>query len=131
MEVTENKNAEMLTRNQTVESLIESNNGGRGYARNVKRIIRVEMKNFRCAIRTFTQTENKKTRIYTNSACVMNDILFPEGWEKKWPKFHNALMSYRKDNKKRNQHDDAPDALTGVYEMHAKKGGKKKIRARN
>lgn len=131
MEVTENKNAEMLTRNQTVESLIESNNGGRGYARNVKRILRVEMKNFRCAIRTFTQTENKKTRIYTNSACVMNDILFPEGWEKKWPKFYNALMSYRKDNKKRNQHDDAPDALTGVYEMHAKKGGKKKIRARN
>lgn len=131
MEVTENKNAEMLTRNQTVESLIESNNGGRGYARNVKRILRVDMKNFRCAIRTFTQTENKKTRIYTNSACVMNDILFPEGWEKKWPKFYNALMSYRKDNKKRNQHDDAPDALTGVYEMHAKKGGKKKIRARN
>ena len=131
MEVTENKNAEMLTRNQTVESLIESNNGGRGYARNVKRILRVEMKNFRCAIRTFTQTENKKARIYTNSACVMNDILFPEGWEKKWPKFYNALMSYRKDNKKRNQHDDAPDALTGVYEMHAKKGGKKKIRARN
>lgn len=131
MEVTENKNAEMLTRNQTVESLIESNNGGRGYARNVKRILRVEMKNFRCAIRTFTQTENKKTRIYTNSACVMNDILFPEGWEKKWPKFYNALMSYRKDNKKRNQHDDAPDALTGVYEMHAKKGGKKKIKARN
>lgn len=126
MEVTENKNAEMLTRNQTVESLIESNNGGRGYARNVKRILRVDMKNFRCAIRTFTQTENKKTRIYTNSACVMNDILFPEGWEKKWPKFYNALMSYRKDNKKRNQHDDAPDALTGVYEMHAKKGGKKK-----
>ena len=131
MEVTENKNAELLTRNQTIESLIESNNGGRGYARNVKRILRVEMKNFRCAIRTFTQTENKKTRIYTNSACVMNDILFPEGWEKKFPKFYNALMSYRKDNKKRNQHDDAPDALTGVYEMHAKKGGKKKIKARN
>lgn len=131
MEVTENKNAEILTRNQTIESLIESNNGGRGYARNVKRILRVEMKNFRCAIRTFTQTENKKTRIYTNSACVMNDILFPEGWEKKWPKFYNALMSYRKDNKKRNQHDDAPDALTGVYEMHAKKGGKKKIKTRN
>lgn len=131
MEITEAKNAEMLTRNQTVEALIESNNGGRGYARNVKRILRVDMKNFRCAIRTFTQTENKKTRIYTNSACVMNDILFPEGWERRWPKFYNALMSYRKDNKKRNQHDDAPDALTGVYEMHARKGGKKKIKSRN
>ena len=131
MEVTESKNAELLTRNQTGEALIESNNGGRGYARNVKRILRTEMRNFRCAVRTFTQTNNKKTRIFTNSACVMNDILFPEGWNKKWPKFYNALMSYRKDNKRRNQHDDAPDALTGVYEMHARKGGRKKIRARN
>lgn len=131
MEVTEPKTSEMLTRNQTTEALIESNNGGRGFARNIKRILRTSLRNFRCAVRTFTQTENKKSRIYTNSACVMDDILFPEGWEKKWPKFHNALMAYRKDNKKRNQHDDAPDALTGVYEMHARKGGRKKIRSRN
>jgi predicted phage terminase large subunit-like protein len=131
MEVTEQKNAELLAQNQTAEALIESNNGGRGYARNVKRILRTELKNFRCAIRTFTQTENKKTRIFTASACVMNDVLFPEGWEKKWPKFHQALMSYRKDNKKRNQHDDAPDCLTGCYEMHARKGGRKKIHQRN
>lgn len=131
MEVTETKNAEMLTKNQTVEALIESNNGGRGYARNVKRILRADMRNFRCAIRTFTQVENKRTRIYTNSACVMNDILMPDGWDRRWPKFYNALMSYRKDNKRRSQHDDAPDAVTGVYEMHARKGGKKKIRARN
>lgn len=131
MEVTEPQNADMLNRNQTTEALIESNNGGRGYARNIKRILRTELRNFRCAIRTFTQTENKKTRIYTNSACVMNDVLFPEGWERRWPRFYSALTSYRKDNKKRNQHDDAPDCLTGVYEMHAKKGGSKKIKARN
>lgn len=131
MEVTERKQAEMLSKNHTVDSLIESNNGGRGYSRNVKRILRTEHRNFRCAIRTFTQTENKKTRIYTASAQVQNDILFPEGWEKKWPRFHQALMSYRKDNKKRNQHDDAPDCLTGVWEMHSRKGGKKKIKQRN
>lgn len=130
MEVTEPKQAELLTRNQTVDCLVESNNGGRGYSRNVKKILRVEHRNFRCAVRTFTQTENKKTRIYTASAQVQNDILFPEGWEKKWPKFYQALMSYRKDNKKRNQHDDAPDCLTGVWEMHSKKGGRKKIRQR-
>lgn len=131
MEVTEPQNADMLNRNQTAEALIESNNGGRGYARNIKRILRTELRNFRCAIRTFTQTENKKTRIYVNSACVMNDVLFPEGWERRWPQFYSALTSYRKDNKKRNQHDDAPDCLTGVYEMHARKGGSKKIKARN
>lgn len=131
MEVTEPKQAGMLARNQTVDCLIESNNGGRGYSRNVKKILRTELRNFRCAIRTFTQTENKKTRIYTASAQVQNDILFPEGWERKWPKFHQALTSYRKDNKKRNQHDDAPDCLTGVWEMHSRKGGRKKIRQRN
>lgn len=131
MEVTEPKQAEMLTKNGTVEALIESNNGGRGYSRNVKRILRVDLRNFRCAIKTFTQTENKKARIYTASANVQSDILFPEGWERKWPKFYKALMSYRKDNKKRNQHDDAPDCLTGVYEMHARKGGRKKIHLRN
>lgn len=131
MEVTEPKQAEMLTKNGTVEALIESNNGGRGYSRNVKRILRVDLRNFRCAIKTFTQTENKKARIYTASANVQSDILFPEGWERKWPKFYKALMSYRKDNKKRNQHDDAPDCLTGVYEMHARKSGHKKIHLRN
>lgn len=131
MEVTEPKQAEMLTKNGTVEALIESNNGGRGYSRNVKRILRVDLRNFRCAIKTFTQTENKKARIYTASANVQSDILFPEGWERKWPKFYKALMSYRKDNKKRNQHDDAPDCLTGVYEMHARKSGRKKIHLRS
>ena len=131
MEVTEPKQAEMLVRNQTTEALIESNNGGRGFARNVKRILRVDMKSFRCAVKTFTQTQNKSTRIFTASAQVQNDILFPEGWEKKWPKFHAALMTYRKDNKKKNQHDDAPDCLTGVYDLHARRLGRRKIHRRN
>lgn len=131
MEVTEGQQAAMLHRNQTVDCLIESNNGGRGFQRNVKRILRSDMRNFKCAVRTFTQTNNKKSRIFTNSAQVQNDILFPEGWEKKWPKFHQALMSYRKDNKRKNQHDDAPDCLTGVYEMHSSKSRGKKLKRKN
>lgn len=131
MESTEPKQAEMLTLNQTVDCLIESNNGGRGFARNIKSLLRRKYHNFRCVVHTFTQTQNKKSRIYSNSAGVQNDILFPEGWEKKWPKFHSALMSYRKDNKKRGQHDDAPDCLTGVYEMHSRKARYRGIRRRN
>lgn len=131
MEVTEPKQAQMLAVNGTIDCLIESNNGGRSFARNVRRLLRVDMKNFKCAVNTFTQTQNKMSRIFTNSGSVQNDILFPEGWEKRWPKFHAALMSYRKDNKKKGQHDDAPDCLTGVYEMHSKKIRKKKIKARN
>ena len=131
METTEPKQAELLTRNGTVDCLIESNNGGRGFSRNVKRILRTDMRNFRCVIRTFTQTQNKKSRIFTASAQVQNDILFPEGWEKKWPRFYKALMSYRKDNKRQRQHDDAPDCLTGVWELHARKSQNKKIKKRN
>lgn len=131
METTEPAQAEMLTKNATAECLIESNNGGRGYARNVKRILRTTLKNFKCVVNTFTQTQNKKSRIFTASANVQNDILFPEGWDKKWPKFYQALMGYRKDNKKRNQHDDAPDCLTGVWEMHAQRVRRKKIKLRN
>lgn len=130
METTEPATARMLSRNGTVETLIESNNGGRGFSRNVKRILRENLKNFKCVVKTFTQTENKRTRIYTYSAQVQNDILFPEGWEKMWPKFYKALTSYRKDNK-RSQHDDAPDALTGVLEMHARKARKRKVKRRN
>lgn len=89
------------------------------------------MRNFRCAVETFTQTNNKYVRIYTQSANVMSDILMPEGWERKWPAYYNAMMSYRKDNKKRNQHDDAPDATTGVYEMHAARDNRKGIKQRN
>lgn len=131
MEVTEVKQAMMLTTNQTTECLIESNNGGRGFSRNVKTRLRTVHRNYSCAVNTFTQSQNKKTRIFTASACVQNDILFPEGWERKWPAFYKALTSYRKDNKRKNQHDDAPDALTGVYEMHSRKARKKKIKHRN
>lgn len=131
MEVTEPKTAELFARNNTVRARIESNNGGRGFARSVKRILRVVMRNFRCAVETFTQTNNKYVRIYTQSANVMSDILMPEGWERKWPAYYNAMMSYRKDNKKRNQHDDAPDATTGVYEMHAARDNRKGIKQRN
>lgn len=131
MEVTEVKTSELLDRNQTVRALVESNNGGRTFARMVKSKLRTTLRNFFCTVNYFTQTQNKASRIYSCSAGVMNDILFPDDWDRRWPKFHAALMGYRKDNKKKNQHDDAPDCLTGVYEMHANKGMRKKIKRRN
>lgn len=131
MEVTEPKTAAMLNANGTQEVLIESNNGGRSFARNIKLKLRAVFKNFRIVVRSFTQSQNKKTRIFSNSAQVQNDILFPEGWERKFPKFYSAITSCRKDNRKKSQHDDAPDCLTGVYEMHAKKLISKKIKAKN
>lgn len=131
MEKTEVLLAKMLTENSISECLIESNNGGRQFARNVKRITRATLHNFKTAINTFTQTKNKAARIFSNSALVNSDVAFPENWDKKWREFYNAITTYRKDNKRRAAHDDAPDALTGVVEMHSRKAGRKKISLRN
>nr|DAM59480.1 MAG TPA: Large Terminase [Caudoviricetes sp.] len=131
MEKTEVMLAKMLTENSITECLIESNNGGRQFARNVKRITRATLHNFKTAINTFTQTKNKAARIFSNSALVNSDVAFPENWDKKWREFYNAITTYRKDNKRRAAHDDAPDALTGVVEMRAKGQLHKKIKMRN
>lgn len=131
MEVTEPQTAEFLTLSSVQKAKIESNNGGRGFARNVSKLMRRTYKNYKTKVVTFTQSENKYVRIFTKSAEAQNMILFPVGWEKKWPLFHNALMSYRKDNRRRSQHDDAPDTLTGVVEMHGTGLTKTKAKRKN
>lgn len=131
MEKTEVMLAKMLTENSISECLIESNNGGRQFARNVKCITRATLHNFKTAINTFTQTKNKAARIFSNSALVNSDVAFPENWDKKWREFYNAITTYRKDNKRKSTHDDAPDALTGVIEMRSRKSMNRKIKLRN
>ena len=131
MEKTEVLLAKMLTENSISECLIESNNGGRQFARNVKSKVRVGLHNFKTVIHTFTQTKNKAARIFSNSALVNSDIAFPTNWDKKWREFYNAITTYRKDNKRKSTHDDAPDALTGVIEMRNRKSMNRKIKLRN
>lgn len=57
MEKTEVLLAKMLTENSISECLIESNNGGRQFARNVKSKVRAGLHNFKTVIHTFTQTK--------------------------------------------------------------------------
>ncbi len=113
MEYTEPATSEMLSRQQTEEAFIESNNGGRGFARNVEKQCRL-MGNTKTRISWFAQTDNKQVRIFSKSADVNNMTFFPSGWDKKWPEFYRAVMGYMKEG--RNANDDAPDALTGCYE---------------
>lgn len=122
MEKTEPATADMLTRNNVGVAVIESNNGGRGFARNVERELR-ERENNHTDIRWFHQSQNKKARILSNSTGVMNNILFPINWEDRWSEFAEAIRRYQKEGK--NAHDDAPDALTGVYENPKPKGTRK------
>lgn len=113
MEYTEQATAQMLTKHKIEYCHIESNNGGRGFRRNVERLCR-EMGNTKTFFNDFTQTQNKQVRIFTHSNDVNNITFFPKDWEKRWPEFANAIKSYRKEG--RNAHDDAPDALTGMFE---------------
>lgn len=116
MEYTEPATADMLLRNRTEQVMIESNNGGRSFARAVEQIIREDRSVVakRMAFKTFTQTGNKEVRIFSRSAEVQNLIYFPEGWELRWTEFANAIKAFRKEG--RNQHDDAPDVLSGMCE---------------
>ena len=113
MEVTEPATAQMLTRNNVGCAIIESNNGGRGFARNVERECK-GLGNRHTKIKWFHQSKNKIARILSNSTSVMNNLYFPVNWEDRWPDFARAIKKYQREGK--NEHDDAPDALTGVYE---------------
>lgn len=110
MEVTEPATARALERNSTNVARFESNNGGRGFARNVKKLLHSN----HTTIETFTQHKNKTARILSNATWCMEHIYFPSDWKNRWPEFYAALSKYQKEGK--NTHDDAPDALTGVCE---------------
>ena len=114
MEITERKTAELLHRNGVNVSDIESNNGGRGFARNVKRILKDEYPGNRTKIVTFHQSKNKEVRILSNSTQVMDHVLYPENFKELWPEYYSAMYKYQRKGK--NAHDDAPDATTGVVE---------------
>lgn len=119
MEVTEPATAQMLTNNNVGNALIESNNGGRGFSRNVIRELK-SLGNTHTKIQWFFQSKNKTSRILSNSTGVMQNVLFPVNWEDRWPDFAEAIRKYQKEGK--NAHDDAPDALAGVYENDKPKG---------
>ena len=119
MEITEKAVAKAHTDFNVNKARIESNNGGRGFARNVKRIAREEYGNDITRFISFTQTKNKNARILTGSTGVMNNVFFPVGWDRKFPEYYRDMVRYQRIGK--NAHDDAQDATTGVYEYLPKK----------
>lgn len=114
MEITEPELAFRLASNETNVAYIESNNGGRGFARNVEKEILSKYKTRRCVIQWFHQSKNKKARILSNSASVQKNVYFPVNWRDRWPEFYNHIISYQKEGK--NKNDDGADCLTGIIE---------------
>lgn len=126
MEDTEPATAKMLYNGQINVARIESNNGGRGFARNVKRILEQELGSNYTTIKWFTQSSNKDARIYSNSSWVMQHIYYPEDWRNRWPEYYDAMNRYQREGK--NKHDDAPDATTGIAENCVKGNGIKVLK---
>ena len=114
MEVTEPNVADMLIRNNINVATIESNNGGRGFGRNIDRLMK-DSGYMKCVISDKVQLGNKDSRIISSSAWVSKNIIMPIGWMSKWPGFTTQLLTYQRKGK--NEHDDAPDVLSGIYEL--------------
>lgn len=114
MEITEPATARMLFENNVNVADIESNNGGKGFARAVEKILKEVYKSNKTRISWFHQSQNKVARILSNSTWVMDHIYFPKNWINRFPEFAKAILNYQKEGK--NKHDDGPDALTGVAE---------------
>lgn len=115
MEVTEELTARKLDEHKTRRAEIESNNGGRGFARSVLRYLQTVLHNYATTVDWFHQSKNKKARIISNAWWVMQHVYWPDNWGSRWPELYKHLHKYQRDGK--NQHDDAEDALSGIAEM--------------
>jgi len=120
MEITEEETARRLYENGVTWADIESNNGGRAFARNVQRILKEKFGSNRTHIHWFHQSKNKTARILSNSTWVMDHFYLPVNWRDRWPEYYKAMIKYQREGK--NKNDDAPDATTGVAENCNKQG---------
>ena len=112
MEVTETLVSQMINNSRTRIATIESNNGGRGFARVVQRLcptVKVEW---------FHQSNNKEARILSNSATVIHSMRMPHDWNIRWSELYTHLTTYRRLYSANRWHD-AADVLTGIVEQQS------------
>lgn len=104
----------MINRNGTQKAWIESNNGGSGF----EKVVRKKVK---ALTYPFHQTSNKESRIVSKAAFVNAQIVFPFGWETRFANFYDHISRFLR-NFGANKHDDAADMLTGIYEKEIESG---------
>jgi predicted phage terminase large subunit-like protein len=124
MEKTEGYMASMIERNDTRDTLVESNNGGKGFARAVRG------KCPKRTIRWFHQAGNKESRILTYNSTVVNNIIFPSDWAIRWPEFYKHVTTYKR-MFAANKFNDAEDCLTGIAEKEVLPAKSKGIKRKN
>lgn len=87
---------------------IESNGGGSQFEK-------VVSKKVRALTVPFHQGANKESRIVTNAPLVNQSVVFPFGWESRWPRVYEHLTGFLREFSA-NRHDDIEDALVGIIE---------------
>lgn len=107
-EVTTISVPQLINRNRTQMVWCESNNGGSQFYKTIRPKVRA-------TITPFYQAGNKESRITTSASLVSQSIIFPFGWESRWPKAYEHLSTFHR-NFKANKHDDIEDCLAGIYE---------------
>lgn len=104
----------MINRNGPQKVWVESNNGGAGYEKVIK-------KKMRAMTDPFYQGGNKESRIITASAMVNQSIIMPFGWETRYKAIYDHVTTFLR-NFDANTHDDPEDGLTGIYEKEIADG---------
>ncbi len=126
MEITEKLVAKSLYENSVNCADIESNNGGKGFARQIISILKTVFKTNKTVVKWFHQSDNKLARIKSNASWVQEHIYFPKNWMYRFPEYYKSMTEFKANGK--TKHDDAPDATTGVAEKTC--GTKKKAKIR-
>ena len=112
VEVTIPRCIELIDREEPEYVRVESNSGGKMFARELNEKIEG-----RTTILPVASTKNKHTRIMMQSAFIKKFFRFREDWEDipEYARFMRELTGYLKTGKAK--HDDAPDALTSLAMM--------------
>jgi predicted phage terminase large subunit-like protein len=114
VEITEGIVAQLLLEVWCNDCTMESNNGGKGFAQNVEKLLRTTIS--RCSVSWVLNTQNKETRIIMKAGQIKKYFFFRDDYEpgSDYDVFMRQLTSYVVMGK--NKHDDAPDVLTGLAE---------------
>lgn len=110
VEITEPLLAGLIVDTKCELMQIESNNGGRLFANNVRKL--VKDRGSHCIVASKYTTQNKETRILLNSGYVKEYFYFRNDYASgsDYDKFMRQLTGYVKLGK--NKHDEAPDVAT-------------------
>lgn len=120
VEITGPRLAQMIIDISPDRMRIESNNGGKIFSNDVRRLVKENDEYNRCIIEARPTTKNKETRILMKSGWIKAHCYFlaeseyEKGSDYWW--FIKWLTSYKKEGG--NAHDDAPDSMTILAEFY-------------